>query len=119
MAHAHVRTVIMNSEDPERLAAFWGAVLGVEVRERDADAGIVWLHPDQPGGTNVGFQQVARRAPEGTETHLDVAVDEMDAAQTRIEGLGGTLRTANRLENGFEWRVMVDPDGNPFCIYVE
>jgi predicted enzyme related to lactoylglutathione lyase len=119
MARAHVRTVIMNSEEPERLAEFWAAVLGVRMREHDPEAGIIWLEPDEPGGVNIGFQRVAHRASGPSETHIDVAVEGLDAAQASIEERGGALREVHTLEGGFEWRVLMDPDGNPFCIFVE
>jgi predicted enzyme related to lactoylglutathione lyase len=118
MSRAHVRTVIINSEDPERLVRFWASLLDVEVRERDAEAAIVWLAPDEPGGVNIGIQRVEATAASAGVLHLDIEVDELAGAQERIEQLGGTLSATHRLGNGFEWRVMQDPDGNPFCIFV-
>lgn len=116
---AHVRTIILNTESPERLVPFWSELLGVEVRENDDEAGIVWLHPDAPGGVNVGFQRVAQRAPGAPGVHVDIAVADIDVAAVRITELGGRVVAANRLDNGFRWNVMSDPDGNEFCVFVE
>jgi predicted enzyme related to lactoylglutathione lyase len=116
---ARIRTVIVNSTDVDRLSVFWAGVLGVERGEVDAEAGIVWLRPDTPGGVNMGFQRVERRIGRHSEVHVDVAVDDLDEAEARIEGLGGRLVRRNRLANGFEWRVLADPDGNELCIFVE
>lgn len=114
---ARIRTVIMNTTEPGRLADFWSRLLEVEVRDSAED--IVWLHADSPGAANVGFQQVGAKVAEHTETHLDVAVDDLDAAQRLIEELGGSLLITNVTDGGFEWRIMLDPDGNEFCIFVE
>jgi predicted enzyme related to lactoylglutathione lyase len=46
-------------------------------------------------------------------------VNNLDDAQTLIESLGGSLKKRNTLDNGFEWRVMTDPEDNEFCIFVE
>jgi len=117
MALAHVRTVIVNSEQPERLVAFWSAMLGVDVAEDDAETGITWLRPDTEGGVNIGVQRVSRKRSDHSEVHLDVEVPALDDAQARVEALGGRHLTTNRLANGFEWRIMADPDGNELCIF--
>lgn len=111
--------MIVNSTDIERLATFWSQVLGVERSEHDPEAGIIWLRADTPGGVNLGFQRVDRKLGHHTETHLDIAVDDLDEAERRIERLGGRLVRRSRLANGFEWRVLADPDGNELCIFVE
>jgi predicted enzyme related to lactoylglutathione lyase len=52
--------------------------------------------------------------------HLDLVVDDLDAATAEIEGLGGTWLepgTTHELE-GFVWRLMADPEGNEFDIDV-
>jgi len=114
-----LRTVIINTTDSAALAAFWAGFMGVDVRKADPGAGIVWLRPDTEGGVNLGFQQVAAKLAAHTETHLDISVDDLDATQRAIESLGGSVVKVNRLQNGFEWRVMADPDGNEFCIFCE
>ncbi len=52
--------------------------------------------------------------------HLDLIVDDLDAATAEIEGLGGRWLepgTVRELE-GFQWWQMADPDGNEFDIDV-
>lgn len=112
-----IRTVIINATDPTALAGFWAGFLGVAVQETDPGAGIIWLRPDTEGGVNVGLQQVAAKLSTHTETHLDISVDDLDDSQQLIEALGGRLVKANRMENGFEWRVMADVEDNEFCIF--
>lgn len=119
MALGRIRTVIVNTTRPPELAAFWSALLGVDVAVDDPTAGIIWLRPDTEGGTNLGFQRVDHPRSGRTETHVDVAVDDLDDAQRRIEQLGGRVVSINRLADGFEWRVVTDLDGNEFCIFVE
>ena len=82
---ARLHTVVINSEQPDRLVGFWGAVLGVEVSSDEPSAGITWLHPDRPGGVAVAIQRVAEKLARHTETHVDIGVDDLDDAQAIVQ----------------------------------
>ena len=47
--------------------------------------------------------------------HVDLHTDDLDAATARAVELGAT-RGDDVAELGMSWRVMTDPEGNPFCI---
>ena len=52
--------------------------------------------------------------------HLDLVVDDLDAATAEVEQLGGPWLepgTTRELE-GFRWRCMADPEGNEFDLDV-
>lgn len=119
MAKPHLRTVIINTEQPQHLVTFWSSFLEVDIRHDDEEAGIVWLEPDTDGGVGIGLQRVHAKLGHHTEVHLDIAVPHLDRAQRRIEELGGKLVQRHTSPNGFEWRVCADPDGNEFCIFSE
>ena len=47
----------------------------------------------------------------------DVAVQDVDAAASRITELGGRrLPQDDYHEDGYSWRIMADPEGNEFCL---
>lgn len=117
MPSPRIRTVILNARDVEAMVAFWSAFLEVPVQERDDESGIVWLAPHTDGGVNIGIQRVDHALAPVTQVHLDVAVDDLDAATASIERLGGRLVKVNRLAGGFEWRVVADPAGHELCIF--
>jgi len=112
-----IDTICINSEHPTRLIAFWTAFLETEVAA--TVKGITWLKPPAGGGAGLSIQQVDQKVAGHTDTHLDIHVDDLDAAQRSVEGLGGSLRSVQHLDDGFEWRIMADPDGNEFCIVPE
>jgi predicted enzyme related to lactoylglutathione lyase len=104
--------------DPVRLAEFWSHVLGVEI---DAALGeppaYLGLDPTSPGAPVVSFQRVPEAKVVKNRLHFDIAVDDVEAAAVRIEGLGGARLPAEDFsEFGFHWRVMADPEGNEFCL---
>ena len=71
-------------------------------------------------GFILGFQRVCERKSGRNRIHLDLAVDDLDAATAEIEGLGGSWLEPGvvRELEGFQWRCMADPEGNEFDIDV-
>jgi predicted enzyme related to lactoylglutathione lyase len=114
MATATVGAVVINVVDIEREQAFWSELLGVGVA-RAFPGFFVWLEPQHPGGVSVALQKVEAPKSGRNRVHLDTGVDDLDAAQARIEELGGSLMETHDMV-GFQWRVMADPEGNEFCI---
>jgi predicted enzyme related to lactoylglutathione lyase len=111
---ATLGSVVINVLDYERQKAFWSAVLGVEVA-REFPGFFCWLAPQDGGGVSLALQKVEEATEGRRRLHLDTGVDDLDAAQARIEELGGSLVETHTFP-GFEWRVMHDPEGNEFCI---
>ena len=116
---ASVGYLVIDATDPERLTNFWGAMLGVEVDTSVGDGQFVILAPTKDGLT-VGFQKVPEHKTGKNRVHLDLVVEDLDAATAEIEELGGRWLepgTTRDLE-GFQWRIMADPEGNEFDIDV-
>ncbi len=112
-AVVEVTSVVINTTDEEKLAAFWAKLLGVEIGHR-AD-GFIWLRRQRQGGYSIAFQRVADPTPGRRRLHLDTSVKDIDAAAAKILELGGS-QVEDHEVGGFQWRVMADPDGNEFCI---
>jgi predicted enzyme related to lactoylglutathione lyase len=108
-----VRGVVLDADDLELLAAFWGAVLGVVVAEQFDDW--IMLTP-AAGGAYLAFQP---REVDGADSvprlRLDVEVANLDDATQRIETLGGRLVDVVD-ESEFTYHLMADPEGNEFSI---
>ena len=110
--------VQIDASDPMALAAFWGEVLGqpLDGAPLGDPPHYVALEPG-PSGVVVSFQRVPESKTIKNRLHLDVEVDDVDAAQARIERLGGRrLPMDDFHEYGFHWRQMEDPEGNEFCL---
>jgi predicted enzyme related to lactoylglutathione lyase len=114
--------VVLDAKDPIRLAEFYADVLGWPISHRsDHGAGIGvpdtvsyvgfqrnddYEPPTWPGGTGAPQMML----------HLDVAVDDLDAALDDALSLGATLATH---QPQADVRVLLDPEGHPFCLYVD
>jgi predicted enzyme related to lactoylglutathione lyase len=105
-----ITDIIIDCADPASLARFWAELLGLTIA--GSKGPYVWLQ--RPGrAPSLGFQKVSEPKTGKNRVHLDVAASDVEAAQLRIEALGG------RRVNGFEdggFLVMADPEGNEFCV---
>ena len=108
-AHLDIKYIIIDCVDPERLATFWGELLGRPIAGRTGP--YVWLRRES--GLGVGFQKVAEPRAGKNRLHLDLASADPASEQQRIESLGGR-RLQEYAPGGF--LVMADPEGNEFCI---
>lgn len=109
-----VASVVINVGDYEKQKAFWGSVLGSDVAQEFAPW-FVWFAPQHPGGVSVALQTVEDPTEGPRRLHLDTSADDVEAAKARVVELGGSLLD-DREMGGFHWSVMLDPEGNEFCI---
>jgi predicted enzyme related to lactoylglutathione lyase len=111
--------IIMDTQDPERIAPFWCEVMGVRVRSgpgRD-DGRYVMLEPNREG-LMIGLQRVPDSKLGKNRAHFDVLVDDLDEATAQLERLGGRRLDSHTHElDRYSWRCMADPEGNEFCLH--
>ena len=112
--------VVLDTKDPHALAAFYERLLGWH-RTQDEDDWVKLMPP--AGETGLSFQLEAKhRSPvwpsgdaEQMQVHLDFQVGDLAAATAHAVTAGATLA---------EWqpqddvRVMLDPDGHQFCLFL-
>ena len=121
-ALAKMAYVVIDTVDPLKLAPFWIELLGLEVTAEVDDGRYVVLGTPAPerGAPAIAFQRV----PEGKSTknrlHLDLVVENLDAATDAIVGMGGSwVDGETRSVGDYRWRCMADPEGNEFDIVPE
>jgi predicted enzyme related to lactoylglutathione lyase len=89
-------------------AEFWGAALGMAVRELPGAEGALYRRLDDgPLGLHIEVQKVGHPS----RVHLDIETDDIEAEVGRLEALG-----ARRLERVQTWVVMEAPTGQRFCV---
>ncbi len=99
-------------EDLDRSAQFWSAVLGLNVGKRTGE----YLIFEQQGGSPIVYlQKVPEKKMAKSRMHIDISVEDVDAASAQVEALGGRKLQVVE-EFGIRWIVMADPDGNEFCL---
>ncbi len=109
--------ITIDCADPLELARFWAGVFGTGIESSVGDGPhYVDLLP-VPGVPILRFQRVPEPKTTKNRLHLDLDVDDMDEACSRVEALGGRRISGQPLtEYGYTWTVMQDPEGNEFCV---
>ncbi len=119
MALARLGSVAFDCADPLALGTFWAELIGGEVAFTSDEFVAVktdrcWLAairvpdyepPTWPGGD----------LPK--QMHLDLAVDDLDAAEAEAIRLGA--RRTETQPTPERWRVLLDPAGHPFCLSIQ
>jgi predicted enzyme related to lactoylglutathione lyase len=116
MAIARFPAVVLDCPDPKALAEFYGALLDWKVELPDDG----WAHVRADHGDSLGFQKVDDFTPPQwpgqvvpQQMHIDVVVDDLDAGEAAVLGLGATK---HEHQPGTTFRVFLDPAGHPFCL---
>ncbi|CAL9661068.1 hypothetical protein SUDANB176_07002 [Streptomyces sp. enrichment culture] len=111
--------VVLDCAEPEKLAGFYKELLAAE--EVDARADRVEIRAAD------GFRLALRRdlnatppswpRPENSlQAHLEFVVDDLDAVERRIVGLGGRPTEAGDVSGPTEERGYSDPAGHSFTV---
>lgn len=107
---------VFSTSDPEGLSEFWAALTGYESRPLFGE--YVGLRDPSGRGPNLTFQRrdVNDLLPSG-RCHVDFYADDPDDVAERALQLGGDF--VRRVSEGdVRWVVLIDPEGNEFCVVI-
>lgn len=112
---------VLDAPDAVELARFYARLLGWKVAKEE----LGWAALSPPDGvaylgfqTSPGYVRPVWPPAEGRQQmmmHLDVEVDDLDAAVAHALEAGATVADHQPQE---DVRVMLDPAGHPFCLYL-
>ncbi len=112
---------VLGTPDPVGLGRFWAGVIGGELDQRDGT--FVTVH--RAGTTYLACQLEPDHTPpawpagpgdQQMQLHLDIGVSSVAEAVADAEALGARLADVQPQD---DVRVMLDPAGHPFCLYVD
>jgi predicted enzyme related to lactoylglutathione lyase len=95
------------TNDLDGAADFWGAALGMPVRELPGSEGVYKRLVDPHHTLDIEVQKVSH----ASRVHLDIETDDIEAEVRRLEKLG-----AKRVQAVRDWWVMEAPTGQRFCV---
>ena len=118
-----IHEIVFDCDKPARMAQFWAGLLdGYAVRDYDeaevTRLAALGLTPetdptvmvDGPG-PSICFQNVEGRRYDNNRLHLDIEVSDRNAAVERLR-----LAGAEAVRVLPKYTVMLDPEGNQFCL---
>jgi catechol 2,3-dioxygenase-like lactoylglutathione lyase family enzyme len=110
---------VLGSPDPIGLARFYRDLLGWEITYEDP----AWVKLRPDAGPGLAFQIEENHTPpvwpagngdQQMQMHLDIRAADLDTEVARAIELGARLADHQPQD---DVRVMLDPDGHPFCLF--
>ena len=107
--------LVLDCQDPKRLAKFWRNALGY--RDHFGNAELAVLVPREGSASPLLLQRVPEPKTAKNRMHLDVIVDDIETEVSRLEALGAR-RIDQDVQNlgGTRWVRLSDPEQNEFCV---
>ena len=113
------QVVVFDAADLAAESSFWAGVLGGTVDAED-DWHMVMVNGEPKVGVQLAPNHVPPDWPDGTpeqQIHLDLWVDDVDAAHAEVTALGAKLLKASTdSDPPNDYQVYADPAGHPFCL---
>jgi hypothetical protein len=103
-------TVVLDSDDLQRVGRFWETALERELEELEPDKDY-WL----PGDPPLTFVKVPEPKTTKNRVHIDWLAPDREVEVAHLIALGATRLWDVKNEN-FEWTTMADVEGNEFCV---
>jgi catechol 2,3-dioxygenase-like lactoylglutathione lyase family enzyme len=112
---------VLDAPDPRELAGFYQRLLGWPIGTDEPDW-VTLVPPERSSGLSFQREPVyerptwpAVRRRQQMMLHLDIEVDDLEAAGAHAVAVGATLAEFQPQD---DVRVYLDPAGHPFCLYV-
>jgi predicted enzyme related to lactoylglutathione lyase len=119
-AIGRVDGLVIDGADTMALARFWAAMFDTEIASIANEGKANEAHYVDLAATGdaplLRFQRVPEAKTLKNRLHVDIEVDELEAAIARVQALGGSILQPVRTEYGYDFAVMGDPEGNEFCL---
>ncbi|GAB1315616.1 VOC domain-containing protein [Madurella fahalii] len=109
-----IGSIVWGVHDVTRAINFWCAALNYKpLREPDVDWAI--LVPVEGPGPQLAIDLITFGTQPRQRHHLDLYAEDQEAEVERLLGIGAT-RVEREYPEGADYVVLVDPDGNRFCV---
>jgi hypothetical protein len=111
-----LKHITFNCANPRALAEFWAEA--VRGRVTDDWGEFVVVNAENLGVAFLAFQLVPERKLGRNRVHIDLHADDRRAEVARLERLGARALEEHGIP-GLAWTVLIDPEGNEFCVAEE
>ena len=116
-----ITELVLDCHDVEAQSRFWCEVLGFVVLDEDDDEDAIEIGPADAAARAAGPTLVLQRSSDvktgKLRLHVDVNATDRDQAQELERLLALGARPGDVGQTGDEsWHVLLDPEGNEFCL---
>ncbi|GAA4604660.1 VOC family protein [Actinoallomurus liliacearum] len=110
-----IAAVVVDCADPRAMARFWGEAMDWTLHEVTDDHAV--MRSAKAVGPYLEFVRTPEPKTVWNRVHLDICPypgDDMVGEEARLRTLGATDPDID--QSDLHWRVLVDPEGNEFCL---
>ena len=107
-----VGSTVINCADIALMTSFWSEALGLVPSSDEPDDDFRVLRGER---VNLSLQVAETPVTARDQMHLDLYTDDQSEQVERLTGLGARVVRHN-IEPGDDYVVMLDPEGNEFCV---
>ncbi|BCJ51493.1 hypothetical protein Asp14428_29680 [Actinoplanes sp. NBRC 14428] len=104
--------VVVDAEDPARLARWWAEALGYRIVREVPDEVEIRRTPDALPGLLFAASPDAKTVK--NRLHIDLRPEDQEAEVERLVDMGA--RPVDIGQHDVDWVVLADPEGNEFCV---
>lgn len=111
------RDLCLDANDPQKVGAFWAAVLGRTAEEAGQGDGVtpdVFLQAGPDGGPSIYVNGVPEPKSGKVRLHVDVTLEPGQEIPDLLK-LGATVVAEPDAQR---WWVLADPEGHEFCAFL-
>jgi hypothetical protein len=110
---AAIAAITFSCRDPGKVADFWAQALDLEVAATGGEESAAVL-----ARIPIFFRRARPDAPTGSDVHLDLSTEDLDAEAARLRALGATEVHRNRWHST-ESITFVDVEGHQFDLVAD
>ena len=104
--------IVVDADDPHRLARWWAEALGYAIVHEASDEVEIRRSADEMPG--LIFVTCPDAKTVKNRLHIDLRPDDQEAEVERLVDMGA--RPADIGQGEVSWVVLADPEGNEFCV---
>ena len=104
--------VVVDAEDPPRLARWWAEALGYVIVHEKPDEVEIRRSQNELPGLLFGIAPDAKTVK--NRLHIDLRPDDQESEVERLVDMGA--RPVDIGQGDVPWVVLADPEGNEFCV---
>lgn len=108
-----ILSIVWGVKDLQRSIAFWSEALHYKLK-RAPDKDFAILIPREGQGMQLSLKQVT--SDRAKRHHIDLITEDRKAEVERLLTLGAVKMTNWKYEEEADYIVLIDPDGNTFCV---
>lgn len=108
-----ILSIVWGIKDLDRAISFWTEALNYKLK-RKPDVDFAILVPKNGNGMQLSLKLTTSDEPK--RHHIDLVTDNQKTEVERLLKLGATKMENWKYDNDADYVVLLDPDGNSFCV---